>query len=141
MIRKRNKENSNHRASYPGDMPGKNPQVITSKQDGSAVKTVKDNKEQKVKKKHPERRSSNPMAEALLKDSQVVDKPDNNVLETVPEKKNEKSKRDILSEGPRVPQRSNRKLEKMTRMSNRTENNRSGVRQIRLRTRKRRTPM
>ena len=61
--------------------------MITSKQDGSAVKTVKDNKE------HPERRSSNPMAEVLLKDSQVVDKLDNNVLETVPENKDEKSKK------------------------------------------------
>lgn len=74
-------------------MSGKSPQVITSKQDGSAVKTVKDNKEEKVKKKHPERRSSNPMAEVLLKDSQVVDKLGNSALETVSENKDEKSKK------------------------------------------------
>lgn len=75
-------------------MSGKNPQVITSKHDGSTVKADrKDSKEEKVKKKHPERRSSNPMAEVLLKDSQVVDKLDNNALETVPQNKDEKSKK------------------------------------------------
>ena len=89
----KHKKNSDHRASYPGDMSGKNPQVITSKQEGSAVKTVKDNKEEKAKRKHPERRSSNPMAEVLLKDSQVVEKLDNNALETVPENKDEKSRK------------------------------------------------
>ena len=89
----KHKKNSDHRASYPGDMSGKNPQVITSKHDGSAVKTVKDNKEEKAKRKHPERRSSNPMAEVLLKDSQVVDKLDNNALETVQESKDEKSRK------------------------------------------------
>ena len=88
----KHKKNTDYRASTPSDLSAKNSPPAPHKEESSALKTVKESKDEKFNRKQPERRNSNPTAELLKKNSKAVPTAqDSSALETVIENKEEKA--------------------------------------------------